>query len=126
MDGNEEPLIRLEGVGKTFLTEEVETRALQEVHLEIRAGEFVSIEGPSGSGKTTLLSILGLLDTPGRGAYTLGGAAVTGLSARERAAVRNRQIGFIFQSFNLIGDLSVLENVELPLTFRSMAAAERR
>jgi putative ABC transport system ATP-binding protein len=119
-------LIRLEGIGKVFYTDEVETHALAEVHLEIRKGEYVSIEGPSGSGKTTLLSILGLLDTPSGGVYMLGEDLVANLSSRERALLRNRHIGFIFQSFNLIGDLTVYENVELPLTYRGMGASERR
>src|SRR5262249_18394578 len=109
-----------------FTTDEVETHALSEAHLEVERGEFVSIEGPSGSGKTTLLSILGLLDAPDRGAYTLGGERVDGLSPTEAAKRRNRQIGFIFQRFNLIGDLSVSDNVELPLTYRGMPAQERK
>jgi putative ABC transport system ATP-binding protein len=121
-----ESLIHLQSIGKVFLTDDVETHALSDVHLDIRKGEYVSIEGPSGSGKTTLLSILGLLDTPSGGEYTLGGDAVANLSSRQRALLRNRHIGFIFQSFNLIGDLTVLENVELPLTYRGMPAAERR
>ena len=118
--------IRLEGVSKVFLTDEVETHALSNVHLEIGAGEYVSISGPSGCGKTTLLSILGLLDTASEGTYTLDGSPVTTLSAGERARVRNREIGFIFQAFNLIGDLTVYENVELPLTYRGMSGTERR
>ncbi len=118
--------IRLEGVSKVFLTDEVETHALSNVHLEIGAGEYVSISGPSGCGKTTLLSILGLLDTPTEGSYKLDGEPVTNLTAAERARVRNREIGFIFQAFNLIGDLTVYENVELPLTYRGMSGAERR
>ncbi len=118
--------IRLEGVSKVFLTDEVETHALSNVHLEIAAGEYVSISGPSGCGKTTLLSILGLLDTPTEGTYQLDGNPVTSLTAAERARVRNREIGFIFQAFNLIGDLTVYENVELPLTYRGMSGAERR
>ena len=120
------PLIHLEGIRKVFLTDEVETHALADVHFEIRKGEYVAISGPSGCGKTTLLSILGLLDTPTGGAYTLAGESVAGLDAKERARVRNRQIGFIFQAFNLIGDLTVLENVELPMTYRDMPASERR
>src|SRR5690349_7395747 len=119
-------LIHLKGIGKVFLTDEVETHALSDVHLDIRKGEYVSIEGPSGSGKTTLLSILGLLDTPSSGEYTLGDKPVANLTSRERALLRNRNIGFIFQSFNLIGDLTVFENVELPLTYRGMPAAERK
>src|SRR5215467_9805949 len=119
-------LIHLEGVSKVFYTDEAETHALDDVHLEISKGEYVSIEGPSGSGKTTLLSILGLLDTPSKGSYTLHKDAVATLSARQRALLRNRHIGFIFQSFNLIGDLTVYENVELPLTYRGMSVGERR
>jgi len=118
-------LIRMENVGKVFLTEEVETHALSNVHLEIRQGEYVAIAGPSGCGKTTLLSILGLLDSPSGGTYTLNGQPVSGLSAAQRAHIRNREIGFIFQAFNLIGDLTVRENVELPLTYRGMPSAER-
>ncbi len=119
-------LIRLEGITKVFYTEEVETHALSEVSLEIRRGEYVSIEGPSGCGKSTLLSILGLLDTPTKGRYCLDGRPVEGLRLSERARIRNREIGFVFQSFNLIGDLTVNENVELPLTYRGMKAAERK
>jgi len=119
-------LIKMENIRKVFVTEEVETHALADVHLDIRPGEFVSIAGPSGSGKTTLLSILGLLDTPSGGTYLLNGNDVSNLSASERARVRNREIGFIFQSFNLIGDLNVYENVELPLTYRGMSSSERR
>src|SRR4051812_22356381 len=111
-------LIALEGLSKTFYTDDVETRALDDISMEIRAGEYVTIAGPSGCGKSTLLSILGLLDTPSGGRYLLNGEPVTNLSASQRARVRNRQIGFIFQSFNLIGELSVYENVELPLTYR--------
>ena len=118
--------IRLEAVSKVFVTDEVETHALSNVHLEIGAGEYVSISGPSGCGKTTLLSILGLLDTATAGAYLLDGNPVTSLTASERARVRNREIGFIFQAFNLIGDLTVYENVELPLTYRGMSGGERR
>ena len=119
-------LLHLEGVTKVFLTDEVETHALSNVHMTVHAGEWVAIVGPSGSGKTTLLAILGLLDTPSSGNYLLDGRPVSGLSASQRAWVRNRQIGFIFQSFNLIGDLTVFENVELPLTYRGMPAAERK
>jgi putative ABC transport system ATP-binding protein len=126
MKKNDKALIRLEGIEKVYLTDEVETHALSEIHLEIGEGEYVSIAGPSGSGKTTLLSILGLLDTPTGGEYTLAGEPVANLSPADRARVRNRQIGFIFQSFNLIGDLTVAENVELPLTYRGMTADERR
>jgi putative ABC transport system ATP-binding protein len=121
-----ESLIRLQGIKKVFYTDEVETHALSDVHLEIRQGEYVAIAGPSGCGKTTLLSILGLLDTPTGGEYVLDGRPVAGLDAADRARVRNRQIGFIFQAFNLIGDLTVYENVELPLTYRGMSSAERR
>jgi putative ABC transport system ATP-binding protein len=126
MSDNAEKLIHLEGVTKIFYTEEVETHALSDINMDIQSGEFVSIAGPSGSGKTTLLSLLGLLDTPSGGKYVLNEHPVESLSASERARVRNREIGFIFQSFNLIGDLTVYENVELPLTYRGMAKAERR
>ncbi|MEA3244841.1 MAG: ABC transporter ATP-binding protein [Gemmatimonadota bacterium] len=119
-------LIRMEGIKKIFYTDEVETHALADVHLSVLEGEYVAISGPSGCGKTTLLSILGLLDTPSEGTYTLANEPVAGLSAADRARVRNRQIGFIFQAFNLIGDLTVFENVELPLTYRGMGAAERK
>jgi putative ABC transport system ATP-binding protein len=121
-----EPLIKLESVKKVFYTDEVETHALDNINLEIRPGEYVAIAGPSGCGKSTLLSILGLLDTPSDGRYSLQGQPVTNLKPAQRARVRNRQIGFIFQSFNLIGDLTVYENVELPLTYRGMRVAERR
>jgi putative ABC transport system ATP-binding protein len=121
-----EALIRLEGIKKVFYTDEVETHALSDIHLEIRNGEYVAIAGPSGCGKTTLLSILGLLDSPTDGIYMLDGQPVAKLSAADRARVRNRQIGFIFQAFNLIGDLTVYENVELPLTYRGMPSDERR
>src|SRR5215813_11337669 len=119
-------VIHLEIVKKVFLTDEVETHALAGIDLEIRRGEYISISGPSGCGKSTLLSILGLLDTPSEGAYTLNGKAVQDLSMSERARVRNREIGFIFQAFNLIGDLTVYENVELPLTYRGMPSSERK
>ncbi|HVO12421.1 MAG TPA: ABC transporter ATP-binding protein [Vicinamibacteria bacterium] len=119
-------LIRLEGLGKVFYTDEVETHALSDIHLEIRRGEYVAISGPSGCGKSTLLSILGLLDSPTAGSYRLNDTPVQDLGAQQRARIRNREIGFIFQSFNLIGDLTVYENVELPLTYRGMRAAERR
>ncbi|MCY1076870.1 ABC transporter ATP-binding protein [Archangium lansingense] len=119
-------LLQLEGITKVFETEEVETHALSDVHFMVRPGEWVSIVGPSGSGKTTLLALLGLLDTASKGTYLLDGRSVLDLSPAERALVRNQHIGFIFQSFNLIGDLSVYENVELPLTYRGMAADERR
>jgi len=121
-----ETLLYLEKLDKVFYTEEVETHALSDIHLNIAEGEFISIAGPSGSGKTTLLSILGLLDTPTRGIYTLNDHPVADLKASERARVRNREIGFIFQSFNLIGDLTVYENVELPLTYRGMVKKERK
>jgi len=120
------PVIKLQSVAKVFLTDEVETHALSDVNLQIAKGEYVSIDGPSGCGKSTLLSILGLLDSASSGEYWLNGQAVADLPARDRARVRNREIGFIFQSFNLIGDLTVFENVELPLTYRGMAANERR
>ena len=120
------PLIQLEGVTKVFYTDEVETHALAGVQMEIRKGEYVSIAGPSGCGKSTLLSILGLLDSPTGGNYLLDGKPVGKLNLAERARIRNREIGFIFQSFNLIGDLTVFENVELPLTYRGMKAAERK
>ncbi len=126
MTNGGEPLIHLESVSKVFLTDEVETHALSGVDLEIREGEYVSVAGPSGCGKSTLLSILGLLDTPTEGVYRLDGEPVENLKARQRARIRNRRIGFIFQAFNLIGDLTVFENVELPLTYRGMAKAERK
>ena len=119
-------LIKLEGIKKVFLTDEVETHALSGIHLDIFKGEFVSIAGPSGCGKSTLLSILGLLDSPSDGKYILNGQAVENITLSDRARIRNREIGFIFQSFNLIGDLTVYENVELPLTYRGMPAAERK
>jgi len=119
-------LIGLDGVSKVFYTDEVETHALADVHLQVMKGEYLSIAGPSGCGKSTLLSILGLLDSPTGGDYSLADQPVADLSAPERARIRNRQVGFIFQSFNLIGDLSVYENVELPLTYRGMPAAERK
>ena len=120
------PLIRLEKVSKTFTAEEVETHALSDIDLEIQRGEFLSVSGPSGCGKTTLLSILGLLDLPSRGTYWIEGTPVESLSAADRARLRRQSIGFIFQSFNLIGDLSVRENVELPLTYQDVSAPERR
>ncbi len=126
MSTNGRPLIQLEGVTKVFYTDEVETHALATIHMEIKKGEYVSIAGPSGCGKSTLLSLLGLLDSPTEGKYWLDGKQVADLSLAERARIRNLQIGFIFQSFNLIGDLTVFENVELPLTYRGMKAAERR
>ena len=121
-----EEVIALEAVTKVFYTDELETHALSGIHLTIYKGEFVSIAGPSGCGKSTLLSILGLLDTPNGGSHRLNGRPVAGLTAAERARIRNREIGFVFQSFNLIGDLTVFENVELPLTYRGMRAAERQ
>ncbi len=126
MNTNGESLIRLEGVTKVFYTDEVETHALAGIHVELRKGEYLSIAGPSGCGKSTLLSILGLLDSPTSGGYTLNGKPVANLSLSERTRIRNREIGFIFQAFNLIGDLTVYENVELPLTYRGMPAAERK
>jgi putative ABC transport system ATP-binding protein len=126
MKTNQPSLIQLDGITKVFLTDEVETHALSEIHLEIKHGEYVAIGGPSGCGKSTLLSILGLLDSPTSGNYCLRDEPVEALGHAERARVRNREIGFIFQSFNLIGDLTVCENVELPLTYRGLEAAERR
>jgi putative ABC transport system ATP-binding protein len=120
------PLIALNDISKVFVTDDVETHALSEITLTIGRGEYVSIAGPSGCGKSTLLSILGLLDTPTKGNYLLNGREVADLPQSERARIRNREIGFIFQSFNLIGDLSVFENVELPLTYRGMSVSERR
>ena len=119
-------LIRLEEITKVFYTDEIETHALSGIHLEIQRGEYVSIAGPSGCGKSTLLSLLGLLDTPTEGKYTLNDHPVEKLDFAARARIRNREIGFIFQSFNLIGDLTVFENVELPLTYRGMTGAERK
>jgi putative ABC transport system ATP-binding protein len=126
MSAAAKPMIHLEGVTKVFYTDEVETHALSNIHLEIKQGEYVSIAGPSGCGKSTLLSLLGLLDSPTDGRYWLDAKPVADLSLPERARIRNREIGFIFQSFNLIGDLTVFENVELPLTYRGMKAADRR
>lgn len=119
-------LLRLEDVKKVFYTDEVETHALSGIYMEIRKGEYISIAGPSGCGKSTLLSIIGLLDSPTDGEYVLNNKPVAKLSLSDRARIRNQEIGFIFQAFNLIGDLTVYENVELPLTYRSMASAERR
>ncbi len=119
-------LIQMTALGKVFLTDEVETHALSDIHLEIRRGEYVAIAGPSGCGKSTLLSIMGLLDTPTSGRYVLEGKPVESLSPAERARLRNRAIGFIFQNFNLIGDLTVFENVELPLVYRDAGASERQ
>ena len=123
---NDSALISLRGVKKVFLTDEIETHALSDAHLDIKKGEFVSVEGPSGCGKSTLLAILGLLDVPTGGEYTLNGNSVAGISVNERARIRNREIGFIFQAFNLIGDLTVAENVELPLTYRSSISRSER
>jgi len=119
-------LLHLDGVTKVFMTDEVETHALAGIHLDIKKGEYISIAGPSGCGKSTLLAILGLLDSPSDGTYTLNGKEVQGLKMSERARIRNREIGFIFQAFNLIGDLTVYENVELPLTYRGMPGSERK
>src|SRR5215472_1091178 len=121
-----ESLINLKEVSKVFVTDEMETHALSGIELEIRKGEYVSISGPSGCGKSTLLAILGLLDTPTNGTYVLNGKEASGLNIGERARIRNREIGFIFQAFNLIGDLTVYENVELPLTYRGMSSADRK
>jgi putative ABC transport system ATP-binding protein len=121
-----EALICVENLHKVFITEEVETHALAGIHLSVAQGEYVSIAGPSGCGKSTLMAILGLLDSPTEGEYRLSGEPVANLSASQRARIRNRQVGFIFQSFNLIGDLTVYENVELPLTYRGMPATERK
>ena len=121
-----ESLIYLDGVTKVFVTDDVETHALAGIHLDIKKGEYLSIAGPSGCGKSTLLAILGLLDSPSDGTYILNGKPVQGLKLSERARIRNREIGFIFQAFNLIGDLTVYENVELPLTYRGMPGAERK
>src|SRR5207237_8271838 len=119
-------VIELEKLSKVFLTDEVETHALNGIGLAIKKGEFLSISGPSGCGKSTLLSILGLLDSPTEGSYTLNNNSVATLGLAERARIRNREVGFIFQSFNLIGDLTVFENVELPLTYRGMSSTERK
>jgi putative ABC transport system ATP-binding protein len=119
-------LIQLQGITKVFLTDEIETHALSGIHLQIQKGEYVAIAGPSGCGKSTLLSILGLLDSPTEGTYVLNEQSVAQLNFAERARIRNREVGFIFQSFNLIGDLTVFENVELPLTYRGMPSSERR
>ena len=119
-------LLQLSAICKHYVTDEVETLALRDVTLSIDRGEYVSIEGPSGCGKSTLLSIIGLLDTPSSGSYALNGHNVEALSTGERAAIRNREIGFIFQNFNLIGDLTVEENIELPLAYRGVTKGERR
>ncbi len=123
---NGEPLIHLTAITKVFFTDEVETHALSGIHLQLRQGEFVSIAGPSGCGKSTLLSILGLLDTATDGEYLLNGKSVAKLGFADRARIRNREVGFIFQSFNLIGDLTVYENVELPLTYRGLPSSQRK
>jgi len=119
-------LILMENVKKVFMTDEVETHALAGIHLQLKRGEYVAINGPSGCGKSTLLSILGLLDSPSDGNYTINNKPVSNLSLSERTRIRNREIGFIFQAFNLIGDLNVYENVELPLTYRGMGSSERK
>jgi putative ABC transport system ATP-binding protein len=121
-----EPLIHMQAVKKVFVTDEVETHALEGIDLDVQRGEYISISGPSGCGKSTLLAILGLLDSPTAGAYVLNGRPVQDLKLSERARIRNREIGFVFQAFNLIGDLTVYENVELPLTYRGMGSAERK
>jgi putative ABC transport system ATP-binding protein len=126
MSNEARQLIHLDAVSKVFSTEDMETHALNGVHLDVRQGEYISISGPSGCGKSTLLAILGLLDSPSHGEYVLNGKSVHGLKLSERARIRNREIGFIFQAFNLIGDLTVYENVELPLTYRGMPASERK
>jgi putative ABC transport system ATP-binding protein len=119
-------LIKMQGVSKVFFTDELETHALDSIDLEIKKGEYLAIAGPSGCGKSTLLAILGLLDSPTEGDYLLNGQPVSTLKLGDRSRIRNREIGFIFQAFNLIGDLTVYENVELPLTYRGMASAERK
>jgi putative ABC transport system ATP-binding protein len=126
MSAAAETLIHLDDVKKVFYTDEVETHALSGIHLDIKNGEYIAIGGPSGCGKSTLLSILGLLDSPSDGTYLLKGQPVDSINLSERARIRNREVGFIFQSFNLIGDLTVYENVELPLTYRGMSAADRK
>jgi putative ABC transport system ATP-binding protein len=126
MDQSDQSLIILDGITKVFVTDEVETHALSGINLEIKKGQYISIAGPSGCGKSTLLSILGLLDTPSDGTYRLNSNSVDRLTPSDRARVRNREIGFIFQAFNLIGDLNVYENVELPLTYRGLSSAQRK
>lgn len=126
MSDSSEALISLKGVTKVFYTDEVETHALAGIHMNIEKGEYVAIAGPSGCGKSTLLSILGLLDSPTEGEYTLNEKSVSKLNMSERARIRNREVGFIFQAFNLIGDLTVYENVELPLTYRGMPSSDRK
>lgn len=126
MNNGTNALISLEGITKVFLTDEIETHALSGIHLEVKEGEFLAISGPSGCGKSTLLAIIGLLDSPSDGRYRLNGKEVANLGLEERARIRNREVGFIFQSFNLIGDLSVYENVELPLIYRGLKPADRK
>jgi putative ABC transport system ATP-binding protein len=126
MDGANAATIKLDGVNKIFYTDELETHALSDIHLEIKQGEYLAIAGPSGCGKSTLLSLIGLLDSPTNGEYSIKGEPVAKLTIADRCRIRNREIGFIFQAFNLIGDLSVYQNVELPLTFREMSSAERK
>jgi putative ABC transport system ATP-binding protein len=126
MNAANDTLIQMDGVEKIFYTDELETHALSQINLEIKKGEYLAIAGPSGCGKSTLLAIIGLLDSPSGGVYTLNGKPISGLSLNDRTRIRNREIGFIFQAFNLIGDLTVYENVELPLTYRSMGFAERK
>ncbi|HXX13402.1 MAG TPA: ABC transporter ATP-binding protein [Candidatus Eremiobacteraceae bacterium] len=126
MSMNNDTLINLEGVSKIFFTDELETHALERIDLTIKKGEYLAIAGPSGCGKSTLLAILGLLDSPTEGSYSLNGQAVASLKMGDRSRIRNREIGFIFQAFNLIGDLTVYENVELPLTYRGMPSSERK
>jgi putative ABC transport system ATP-binding protein len=126
MEQNGDALVKMDGVSKVFITDEVETHALAGIQLTIKKGEYLSISGPSGCGKSTLLAILGLLDTPSGGSYVLNSKPVSNLKLQERARIRNREIGFIFQAFNLIGDLNVYENVELPLTYRGMPSSERK
>jgi len=125
-EGNGAALIQLQSVKKVFFTEELETHALSDIHMKVDKGDYLAIAGPSGCGKTTLLSIMGLLDTPTEGDYLLDGEHVADLTASQRARIRNQHIGFIFQAFNLIGDLTVYENVELPLTYRGMPGSERK
>src|SRR5258705_2024009 len=126
MKMDNQPMLRLENVSKVFVTEEVETHALAGIHIDVKKGEYVSISGPSGCGKSTRLAILGLVDTRTDGSYYLNGNPVQSLKLSERARIRNRELGFIFQAFNLIGDLTVYENVELPLTYRGMGSADRK
>jgi putative ABC transport system ATP-binding protein len=120
------PFIELGSVSKTYRSNEVETHVLRDITLTVERGEYLAVEGPSGCGKSTLLSIVGLLDVPSRGYYLLNGRGVNDLTSAMRTKLRNREIGFIFQNFNLIGDLNVFENVELPLTYRGLRANERK